>query len=636
MSRRRSRLIAIAGIAVAALGVLGGARWHGTRDMRESQIAHSNAEVRRFIERDVHAFDSSLVELRTCLNDSSADSAAAARIRAAYRGSRAEYKRLEGVAEFYAPAVAAALNSRRQEVDDDDAPPPSTLSAGGFPALDTLVWPVVAPAHRAVARHLVDDMRAPVARLHQLASAIVPTDAQLIELARLELARVSTMGIAGFDAPVTKDAMPEAAAALDGVRVLYADVGPVRWPALSVQRRTFDATWRRAAAYLRAHPDFDTFDRLTFVAYYMRPAAIALDELRKAAGAVPVQIPRGWRADAPSVYDVGAFDTRAYAPSLAPPPTEDLISLGRMLFSEPALSGSGTRSCASCHVPDRAFSDGVARAASLAGHGARVARNTPTVINAGLQPAQFADERAVTLEDQVRLVLLSPAEMASSLEAASAALSSRPEYRAAFERAFGRNDARSPSPVTAGRLQESLAAYVRSLVAMNSRFDRAVRGDTAQLTADERRGFNLFMGKAGCGTCHFAPLFSGNTPPLYLSSDVEVIGTPAAPQRAAFADADSGRAAIDHRPEHVRAFKTPSLRNVALTAPYMHNGTFSTLEQVIRFYDAGGGRGAGAKVTDQTLAADSLHLSAGEIKRIVQFLGTLTDTAGLARIGRVR
>ena len=131
---------------------------------------------------------------------------------------------------------------------------------------------------------------------------------------------------------------------------------------------------------------------------------------------------------------------------------------------------------------------------------------------------------------------------------------------------------------------------------MNSRFDRAVRGEKGVLTPLERRGFTVFMGKAACGTCHFAPLFSGDTPPLYLSSDVEVIGTSVSPKRFAALDPDSGRAGIDHLPAHLRAFKTPSLRNITLTAPYMHHGTFATLDEVIRFYDGGGGLGAGAPI----------------------------------------
>jgi len=147
------------------------------------------------------------------------------------------------------------------------------------------------------------------------------------------------------------------------------------------------------------------------------------------------------------------------------------------------------------------------------------------------------------------------------------------------------------------------------------------------MSGEERLGFTLFMGKAGCGTCHFAPLFSGNTPPRYMASDVEVIGTTSSPLTHTTLDADSGRARIDGLPNHVRAFKTPSLRNSALTAPYMHNGAFRTLDDVLLFYDRGGGSGAGADVPNQTLSSDSLHLSASERRAIVSFMKTLTDTS---------
>jgi cytochrome c peroxidase len=328
------------------------------------------------------------------------------------------------------------------------------------------------------------------------------------------------------------------------------------------------------------------------------------------------------------VYSVRAFDARAYAPSGIPVPTPQLIALGARLFADPALSGNGARSCASCHRPDHDFTDGLTRAASIGARGTRVARHTPTILSAGLQPAQFADERSATLEDQALEVLRNPAEMASSDALAAAQLRAKPEYAMLFTSAFGAGQA----AITPLRLRQALAAYVRSLATMDSRFDRAARGDTNAMSAEERRGFTLFMGKAGCGTCHFAPLFSGVTPPLYLSSDVEVIGTPSSPRRASVLDPDSGRAGIDLLPTHLRAFKTPSLRNVAGSAPYMHNGAFRTLDDVIRFYDGGGALGAGAHITNQTLAPDSLHLSASERKAIVAFIGSLTsDQPGTPR-----
>ena len=568
--------------------------------------------------QDADSLDTSLVTLVRVLRAPAADTT---RLRAAFRAARARYKRVEGVIEFYAPALAASFNARRQELDDDDAPPPSALTPTGFPALETLLWPSHGAAHPDSARRIAEQMRPFAARLRALAPALLPTQAQLIEIARLELARVGTLGITSFDTPATHDAMRESAEALAGVQALFNAGGAGFWPGGQAEFEQVGTALARATTYLRAHDEFYGFNRLAFITAYAEPAARAVDQLRGAARVVPVRIQRAWRADVAWIYAASAFDARAYAPSGTPEPTPAIVALGAQLFNEPALSGTGMRSCASCHSPANAFSDGRVTATSIDPRGSRVTRNTPTLINASLQPAQFADERSITLDDQVGEVLRSPAEMGSSVDRAVIALRQQPRYGVLFGGAFG---AAAPTPITSVRLRQALAAYVRSLVALDSRFDRAVRGDTSAMTVAERRGFTLFMGKAACGTCHFAPLFSGNTPPRYINSDVEVIGTSRTAHRFAELDADSGRARIDGLPLHYRAFKTPTLRNIAQTAPYMHNGGFRTLGQVVRFYDGGGGQGAGARLGNQTLSADSLHLSIAEQRALVAFLGALS------------
>jgi cytochrome c peroxidase len=177
-------------------------------------------------------------------------------------------------------------------------------------------------------------------------------------------------------------------------------------------------------------------------------------------------------------------------------------------------------------------------------------------------------------------------------------------------------------------LRVALAAYIRALTALDSRFDRAIRGDTVSITPAERRGFNLFVGKAKCGSCHFAPLFGGTLPPDFTRSELEIIGVPASRSSDhAAVDPDIGRAAVDHWAEHRFAFRVPTIRNAALTAPYMHNGVFATLEQVIEFYDRGGGAGLGEILQSQTLATRSLHLTARDKSDLVAFVRSLTDSS---------
>ena len=570
------------------------------------------------------SLDASLVALERAYVAASADSTTLPRVVAATRTARARFKRIEGVIEFYAPALAASFNARRQEIDDDDAPSPSSTAPTGFPALESIAGHGSTVARADSALVVVRQMRLFSSRLRTLAPALVPSEAQVIEIARLELARIETLGIAGFDAPRSGQAMRESAEAIAGIRTVILAVGPTYWPAFGLEREAVDSTLARAGDYLIAHPDFERFDRLAFLIGYAEPALRAVDELRRAAAVTPIRIQRAWRADVASPFMADAFDASAYAPSGTPRRTSALVALGARLFSEPALSGNGSRSCASCHQPRRDFTDGRVTPLSMR-RDVPVARNTPTLLNAALQPAQFADERSVTLEDQILTVLASPAEMGSSITHAVSALRATKGYDSAFAHTF----AGSETPITERRLQQALAAYERTLVALNSRFDRAVRGDTAALSRKERHGFTLFMGKAGCGTCHFAPLFNGTMPPRYLSSDVEVIGTPASAKTLASPDADSGRARIDRLDIHYRSFKTPSLRNSTHTAPYMHNGVFGTLDDVMRFYEAGGALGAGARIENQTLAADSLHLTIADRRAIIAFLGALSD----ARVG---
>ena len=135
------------------------------------------------------------------------------------------------------------------------------------------------------------------------------------------------------------------------------------------------------------------------------------------------------------------------------------------------------------------------------------------------------------------------------------------------------------------------------------------------------------MGKAKCGTCHFLPLFSGAKPPRYYYIESEVIGVPATPNKKnAQLDKDLGRYAITGLSLHKFSFKTPTIRNAALTAPYMHNGVFNTLEEVIDFYDNGGGKGLGIAPANQTLPFDQLHLTEGEKRDLISFIKSLTDT----------
>jgi cytochrome c peroxidase len=328
----------------------------------------------------------------------------------------------------------------------------------------------------------------------------------------------------------------------------------------------------------------------------MRPTLLAAGLL---AGAAVAQIPPGQRKPprpekAAAEYAAQAADLRAaYSkpPAEWPKPTLDpgvehrelgplpavthpadnphskaKADLGKALFFDPRLSGGGQLACASCHDPDLGWADG--RSASFGHARTPLRRNAPSVLNSGFHPALYWDGRAKSLEDQARQVLGNPNEMRFEEAAAVKALKAAPGYPDAFAAAFG-------DPVVTGdRVVQALACFERTVVGGRSRFDAFLKGKADALSDGEVRGLHLFRTDARCLNCHSGPALSdGKFHDIGLSQ----YGRPGA---------DLGRHAVTKDPKDVGAFRTPMLRNVGKTAPYMHNGAFD-LAEVLRLYNSG-------------------------------------------------
>jgi cytochrome c peroxidase len=248
----------------------------------------------------------------------------------------------------------------------------------------------------------------------------------------------------------------------------------------------------------------------------------------------------------------------AYVPAPASNPLRrETAELGRLLFFSKELSRDRTLSCAGCHLPERAFTDGKPLAEGVRGQ--RASRRTPPILNRAWGRSFFWDGRAATLEDQVVQPITNPVEMDLPL----------PE---AVERA----SAVAGRKLTRTELAAALAAYVRTILAGGSPYDRFVAGDRSALTAQEQLGLRLFRGKANCAACHVGPNLT----------DERFHNTGTGWREGRFLDA--GRETVTGDEADRGAFKTPSLREVARAAPYMHDGSLATLEEVIDFYDKGG------------------------------------------------
>jgi parallel beta-helix repeat protein len=299
------------------------------------------------------------------------------------------------------------------------------------------------------------------------------------------------------------------------------------------------------------------------------------------------------------------------------------VQLGRLLFFDPILSGANDISCATCHHPDLGFSDARGLSMGKGGHGigaersggALVRRGAPTIWNAAYNHKQFWDGRAEDLEEQANGPITSDIEMNENPETLVKELKGIPEYAQRFDAAFAGRDA---SAVSLENVQKAVAAFERTLTANNSPFDRFVRGELGALTPEQRRGFNLFRsGRTRCFECHGAPTFANR--------DFKIIGVP----EVDGSQQDYGRFEVTKGEGNKYAFKVPTLRNVVLNAPYMHNGKFKTIEEVLDFYAAGGGPGIGFKEPKVDDKIHSYQITAEEKKDLIAFMFALTDESNL-------
>lgn len=577
--------------------------------------ARHNAAAHAWYLAGLDSLSLRLRELDTALAVLNAAPTAAQR---AFISARTAYKRVELLVEHYSPAAADQMNGPALVRMAEDDPNRTPLPPEGFQVLEEGLFPLPAGDRGPALRAELSRLRSHTARVHSYATSLVFTDAELLEAIRLGLARIAALTLSGFDSPLAQRSLPEAQGALGGIRALLSLL-----KSDSAQKAQADVVRQVDSAVVALDGGaFDTFDRLTFLRSRLQPLAHAVAAYGAAAGHVTRDAPRLWRAGSASVLDADAFDPAGPVATRRRRASREEVALGETLFFEPRLSADGSRSCATCHRPERAFTDGLRRSLPLASAAGATLRNAPTVINSGLQSGSFYDLRTAYLEDQVTDVVRNPAEMHGDLDSVARRLVTDSAYAVHFRSAFGEDVAPDATHV-----RWAIASYVRSLTALNSRFDRFVRGGDDSLSIEERLGFNLFMGKAKCGTCHFLPLFNGTVPPTYLETEVEVLGVPARPVvEGAVIDPDEGRARITQLPVHRFAFKTPTLRNVELTAPYMHNGVYATLDEVVDFYNRGGGSGIGIDLPNQTLPPTPLRLTVREQRAVVAFLRTLTDT----------
>jgi cytochrome c peroxidase len=311
-----------------------------------------------------------------------------------------------------------------------------------------------------------------------------------------------------------------------------------------------------------------------------------------------------------SVQGAGLGGTQTALPARREGFTPQQIDLGRYLFFDPALSGDGTVACASCHVPDLGFGDGLPRSRGIGAQ--EVSRAAPSLWNVAFLNKFFWDARATTLEQQMLGPLFAPDEMGTTPDQLLATLNAIPAYRALFRQAYPQ---RQGDAIALDEVYLALTAFQISLISLNSRYDQYAHGYHAALSAAEVEGLNVFRSfVARCAECH--------TPPLFTNGQIAVIG---APEPDGW-PLDVGAEKTFNAPKLRAGFKVPTLRNIAQTAPYMHSGKFEDLRAVAEFYNGGRGHAVPADVELQLhWHISSPNLTDYELDRLVDFLGALTD-----------
>ena len=544
----------------------------------------------------------------------------AAPLRTLHLRTRQQFKRCAYLLEYLEPeTVKRYLNGAPLPKTEPKVPEVIVVEPVGLQVLDELAYSdsLDYAALQSVTEKLHHTLR-------QLVPYLTSRPLQhryVFEAGREEAIRVFTLGVTGFDTPGSVAALPEAATALRQLQRTYGYYSAaVRQQDVAVDD-ALQAGFRHGLQRLEA-ADFADFDRLAFLRETINPLTELLPRAQALLGIESVaddeRQPRAVRVGAASIFSEEFLNPDYYSRLGASAYAEQRRALGERLFFDPILSERGELSCASCHRPELAFTDGKPKS---------VRRNAPTLVNSVFAERYFYDLREPFLERQVRHVVRDAHEFATDFVAIGERLRSDETYAQLFATAYADQPAYA---LSAWSISDALTRYVSGLRGFDSTFDRYARGEDVTLDVAVRRGFNLFMGRAACGSCHFPPTFSGLVPPLYRESETEVLGVPdSARWRQARIDSDPGRIASG-RPQdeayfHAYAFKTPTVRNVAVTGPYMHNGVYRTLGEVLDFYNRGGGKGIGIDLSHQTLPSDSLQLTSAEQRDLIAFMEALTD-----------
>ncbi|WP_437824377.1 cytochrome-c peroxidase [Tenacibaculum mesophilum] len=521
-----------------------------------------------------------------------------------YKLARREFKLIEPILAFADKENYKSLNAPNiLKIEEEDATDIKIRAPFGFQVIEELL-----NEDEVDVAEVGSIIKKTVSRLKLIAAnnTLYLKKHHVLWLLRDQIARIALVGITGFDSPVLEQSLLEAKT---NYETLLFIIGTYKSEFSKDKLYTDFVNELQTAQKMLQEGNFESFNRYDFIKNHTHKQ---LELLAKTSEDWKVEFPltMTFNNNITSLFSKETFNIDFFNDyhQLEKAMSNEKIALGRKLFNDKNLSKDGVMSCVTCHIKDKAFTDGLASFP-------KQKRNTPTLPYAAYQQTFFHDGRAGSLEGQIVGVVENKNEFHSNLENLTETVKNDSVYTKSFANLYGK--------VTDFNIRNAIANYIRSLGDFSSKFDKNINNKENTLTTSEINGFNLFMGKAKCATCHFPPVFNGTVPPNFTETEVESIGVPNMKETGL--DDDLGAYDIFKTEERKYFFKTSTVRNISKTAPYMHNGVYETLEQVVDFYNKGGGEGLGYKVPNQTLPSDKLNLSEKEIKDLIAFMEALTD-----------
>jgi cytochrome c peroxidase len=441
---------------------------------------------------------------------------------------------------------------------------------------------------------------------------------------RLFLLNLAAIYTTGFECPDPKNVIPELRSMLADVHKTYIAYNK-GFTNTTLSSQYLEIYLNAINFVNKQSNDFEEFDHYTFIKDFINPLFTKNQQLIKEYNVVSKSyIDYSLNKNSTSIFSKNLYNgqntkgifLRVYDNKVL----AEIEKIGKLLFYDPILSGNNQRSCASCHKPTQYFTDTLTNTSLQFDEKSFLPRNSPSLINAPYNHLILLDGKHISLQNQTKDVITNPIELGSNEQDVLKKVLSCKEYKDAFKSFLKYTP--TEKEVTIEHLSSAITLYYGKFSKYYSPFDMAMN-NKERLNDNAKKGFNVFMSKAQCATCHFAPQFNGVKPP-YVGSEFEVLGVPTDTNFTSLSP-DKGRFNINAAKETANAFRTGTIRNAAKTAPYMHNGVFRTLEQVIDFYDLGGGNGKGLKVNNQTLSSDSLHLTKDDKTNLIAFINSLTE-----------